>query len=103
MMTGGGDAAQPLYQRSAAIAESLSKADPNSATGRRDLAVSYQEIADLLRGQGHVSGALSFYIRDLSIASQLANSDPERDAWQQDLLSSTVRLADMLMVKPQKR
>jgi len=74
-----------LYQSARVIAERESKAPPNSAGWRHDLAFSDNRVANVLRKQGHLSEALTTYRNSLAIIEPLARSTPDNERWQWDL------------------
>ena len=93
-----GDAKGALanYQKSLAIREKLAAADPERPEWQRDVSVSLDRIADVLRDAGDAKGALANYQKSLAIREKLAAADPERPEWQRDVSVSLVRIADVL-------
>ncbi|WP_419798383.1 MAG: tetratricopeptide repeat protein [Terasakiella sp.] len=67
--------------------------DPENTEWQRDLSVSYNKIADVLRDKGKADDALSHYQKSLEIRQNLAKHDPENAEWQRDLLVSYAKLA----------
>ena len=92
-----GDLAAALtsYQASLAIAERLTKADPDNAGWQRDLSVSYDNVGDVQQAQGDLATALTSYQASLAIRERLAKADPGNAGWQRDLSVSYNKVGDV--------
>ena len=90
---GDGKGALENYRRSLAIAETLAAAHPERPDWQRDVSVSWNKIADVLKDGGDGKGALENYRRSLAIRETLAAAHPERPQFETDLVVSYVRLA----------
>ncbi|WP_417841599.1 tetratricopeptide repeat protein [Terasakiella sp.] len=73
--------------------------DPENTEWQRDLSISYNKIADVLRDKGKADDALSHYQKSLEIFLKLAKHDPENTEWQRDLSVSYNKIADVLREK----
>jgi tetratricopeptide (TPR) repeat protein len=67
--------------------------------GRRDLAVSYEKVGDVLVAQGNLPEALKFYRDSLAIRDRLAKSDLGNAGWQRDLAVSYDKVGDVLVAQ----
>jgi hypothetical protein len=92
-----GDLAAALksYQASLAITERLRQSDPGNAGWQRDLAASYQRVANIQLAQGDPAAALKSYYASLAIIERLAQSDPGNAGWQGDLALCYRKLANL--------
>ena len=79
------DRARDLYEQSLAIAEELAAADPANTTYRRDLSLSYDNLAELAAQAGQVDRARDLYEQSLAIAEELAAADPANTTYRRDL------------------
>ena len=66
------------------------------AEWQRDLSVSYDNIANVLRDAGDRQGALDYYKKSLAIREKLAKSDEARTEWQRDLAIGLERIGSSL-------
>jgi hypothetical protein len=57
---------------------------------------SQDNVANVLRDEGDLTGALEFYRASLAIAQRLAAQDPAHAGWQRDLSISQNNLASVL-------
>jgi|GEM_PF-3217791 len=73
--------------------------DPENTEWQRDLSISYNKIADVLRDKGKADDALNHYQKSLEIRQNLAKHDPENAEWQRDLSVSYNKIADVLRAK----
>ncbi len=73
--------------------------DPENTLWQRDLSVSYEKIADVLRDKGKADEALNHYQKSLVIAQNLTKHDPESTEWQRDLSVSYEKIANVLSDK----
>src|SRR6185436_7196717 len=63
------------YQQTLVVRESLVTDYPNDANARRDLAVSYEKIADINMMSGDLTSALTHYRKSLEIFDALSAAD----------------------------
>src|SRR5262249_59691132 len=66
------------------------------ARWRRDLAVSYNKIGDVLKAQGNLAEALKSFRESLGIRERLAKADPDSADGQRDLSVYHERVGDVL-------
>ena len=88
--------ARQLYERAAAMAEPIAKADPGNAEAQRDLAVSLNFVANVYLAQGKLAEALEHYRGYRDIIARLAKGDPGNAGWQRDLSLSHMKIGDVL-------
>ena len=89
--------ARQLYERAAAMAEPIAKADPGNAGWQRDLSGSHDRIGNVLRAQGNLPAALQSYRASLAIAERLSKADPGNAETQRDLAVSHVNIGQVLV------
>ncbi len=65
------------YRKALAIREHLAEADPDSVEARRELAVSYDNVGDMLLALADLEGAMSSLSKALTIREQIASDHPE--------------------------
>src|SRR5262249_38078277 len=87
--------ARQLYERAAAMAEPIAKADPGNAGWQRDLSGSQERIGNVLRAQGKLAAALQSYKADLAIMERLAKADPGNAQGQRDPAITNTRIGDV--------
>ena len=73
--------------------QTLSAADPGSASRRHDVSVSLTKVGDVLRAQGDLPLALQRFEDSLQINQSLSSSDPSSASLKRDLVGSMWRLA----------
>ena len=93
---GDGKAALEHYRRALAIAEKLAAGHPERPDWQRDVSLSLERIANVLKDGGDGKAALEHYRRALAIAEKLAAGHPERPDWQRDVSLSLERIGDVL-------
>jgi tetratricopeptide (TPR) repeat protein len=82
------------YQKALPVDETLANENPNDALARRDLAIDYANVGDVLLKTGDAQGALRRYRQAVDIDEKLAAADP-KDAWaRRYLIYNYERLAD---------
>ncbi|WP_415839097.1 hypothetical protein [Pseudoalteromonas byunsanensis] len=77
------------------IAEKLAERDPSSSEWQRDLSISLNNLGDIEKQKGDLSGAEQSYLAALKIRQTLAKSDPSNSQWQRDLSLSFERLGNI--------
>jgi tetratricopeptide (TPR) repeat protein len=87
-------AAMHSFSTALAIAERLTKADPNNAGWQRGLAVSHNKVGNVLKAQGNLAAALDHFTASLAIRERLAKAD--NAGWQRELAVSHDRVGDVL-------
>ncbi len=93
-----GDSAGALknYQKAIELREELLKRDPLDAGIRRDLAASYESIADLLVSSGSTAEALKHYTAALQIHEKLVQENPSSRPARSLLVKSYQNAANIL-------
>ena len=94
--------AERLYRQDLAIAEELADAEPANTGFRRDLSVSYDQLADLALAAGQSGEAERLYRQGLAIAEELADAEPANTDSRSDLSIFYERLADLARLADQK-
>jgi serine/threonine protein kinase/Flp pilus assembly protein TadD len=94
-----GDTAGALesYRKALAIRQVLVAGDRANTQFRRDLAVSYNRVADMLALTGDTVGALEGYRKALAIREALVAGDQTNKQFRRDLAISYERIGDTLM------
>jgi tetratricopeptide (TPR) repeat protein len=85
-----------LHQASIANMARLAKVNIADAGWQRDLAVTYERVANLLVWQERLPVALNAFSASLAIMDRLARVDPGNAGWQHDLAMSYVRIGEVL-------
>lgn len=98
MLEAQGDLPKALaaYRDSLTIIEGLTQKDSDNLAWQRDLAVTKENIGDVLKAQGDLAGALSAYRDRLVLAQILAQKDPENTVWQSDRAIAGHKVAEVL-------
>jgi tetratricopeptide (TPR) repeat protein len=81
-----------------AIFERLTKLQPG-AVWEQNLAISYEEVGNVLMAQGKLAEALNAYQESLAIADGLAKADPNNADWQQLLAHYYNAVGDVLLAQ----
>ena len=87
--------AQEAYGVALTLAQRLVSNERDNTEWQRDLSVSYEKVADILRRSAPV-GALDHYQASLKIRQDLARREPDNTEWQRDLSVSYDKVADIL-------
>jgi tetratricopeptide (TPR) repeat protein len=87
--------AREAYTLALSIAQALVSEEPDNSEWRRDLSVSYEKVADILR-RSDPAAALVNYEASLKIRQDLARREPDNTEWQRDLSVSYNNVADIL-------
>jgi tetratricopeptide (TPR) repeat protein len=95
-ITGRINAARDAFAKALAIAEALTRAEPDRADYQRDLSVAYNRIGDLYSALGQGEAARDAFAKALAIRESLAAAEPDRADYQRDLVVSLVRRASTL-------
>jgi tetratricopeptide (TPR) repeat protein len=77
----------------------IKQSDPGNAGWQRDLAVSYEKIADVQMAQGDLADALKSYQKSLAIADWVAKSEPGNAGRQCDLSVSYEKVGNVQKVQ----
>jgi tetratricopeptide (TPR) repeat protein len=94
-VAGAVEVARRLYERAHAILQALARNDPNNATARRDLSISYARLGDVQLQLGATDKALDMYQKGLHLTAALARAAPDNVQAQGDLSRSYTRLGDV--------
>ena len=84
------------YRDALAIADRLTKVDPENAGWQHDLSLSYSKVGDVLMTQGNFAEAQKSYQDSLAVADRLAKVAPQNAYLQRDLAISQGRVANVL-------
>ncbi len=87
--------AREAYTVALSIAQELVSKEPDNTERQRDLSVSYDKVADILRRSDPAS-ALANYQASLNIRQDLARQEPDNTQWQRNLSVSYEKVADIL-------
>jgi tetratricopeptide (TPR) repeat protein len=87
------------YRESLALREGLVKTDPGNAQWQRELALSYEEIGNVLVAQGSLPEALDSYRGSLAIVQRLAQAHPGNTGWQRDLSIFLEKIGNVLVAQ----
>jgi non-specific serine/threonine protein kinase/serine/threonine-protein kinase len=92
-----GDTAGALqsYQKSLALREALAAANPNDPQTRRELAISHDNVGDLLARSGKLDEALQSHRQSLAIFQSLVAQDPNDARARRGLAVSYGRVANV--------
>jgi non-specific serine/threonine protein kinase/serine/threonine-protein kinase len=93
-----GDTAGALesYRKAVALYESLEGQDPRDQGLRRELAVAYMRLSDVLTAAGDTAGSLSFAQKSLAIEKAISSDAMDPPAARRALAASYTRVGDML-------
>jgi hypothetical protein len=81
------------FRDSLAMREGLTKADPNNAGWQRDLAVSYENIADAYGRADDRANALAALRQAQVVMDRLTRLSPDNAGWKRDLDSVAKKIA----------
>ncbi|MCK6411661.1 MAG: hypothetical protein L6Q55_04460 [Azonexus sp.] len=87
--------AREAYTVALSVAQELVSKEPDNSEWQRDLSVSYDKVADILR-RSDPAAALVNYQASLKIRQDLAQREPDNTEWQRDLSVSYNKVADIL-------
>jgi serine/threonine protein kinase/Flp pilus assembly protein TadD len=102
-LLGQNDQATQMYDRSIELLEELAAEQPGPAVHRRELALTYQGRADLLRHVGKLAPAEQDYEKALRLHKELAAEDPDRAEYRIDLAGCHAGLGKVLEQSAQAR
>jgi serine/threonine protein kinase/tetratricopeptide (TPR) repeat protein len=85
------------HQKAVAINETLVKKDPMNAALRKHLALSYENVGDVLKQLGDTNGARSFNRKQLEVAESLASDFPADINYRTDLVDAYISVSYSLM------
>ena len=86
--------AEASYQRSAAISDRLSRAQPDVLEWQRDHAVGLNHIGKLRLAQGRVVAAAEAFKQSLAVVARVAAAQPHAAEWQRDLAIGHANVGD---------
>src|SRR5262249_50735899 len=89
--------ARQLYERAAAMAEPIAKADPGNAGRQRDLSGAHDRIAIVLGAQGTLPAPCNTYPTPVAIAAAFAQAAPGNPEGQRVLAVSQVKIGQVLV------
>ena len=86
--------AREAYAVALSLAREQVRKEPDNTQWQRDLSVSYNKVADILR-RSDPTAALANYQASLKIVQGLARREPDNTEWQRDLSVSYEKVADI--------
>ena len=92
------------YQRSLELSETLLTRNPDSAQAMRDVSISLEKLANLMRTRGHggdVEQAVGHYQRSLMLRETLLTRNPDSAHAMRDVSVSLNQLGDLLKTRVQ--
>jgi tetratricopeptide (TPR) repeat protein len=89
--------ALPLLESARQMAEELGRLDPANTQFRRDVSVSYSNLADVQLRLGQTAQALSFYEKALAVAEGLVKLYPKNTQFRRDVSVACSKLGGVQM------
>ena len=84
------------YRQSLAIRESLSAADPQNVEIKREVALSYDHLSDVLGRTGGVKEAIENLKKSIAVRTRLISENPNNRELRRDLAGSQVKIGEYL-------
>ena len=100
--TGASEDALKHYQSGLYIAQTLAAYDAQNTVWQRDLALTYDRIADIRANQRRWDEALEALRRGLDLRKQLTARDPSNTQWQRSILVGLVKFGDIYKAQDQR-
>jgi tetratricopeptide (TPR) repeat protein len=89
--------ARRSFEQALEISRKLTAQDPSQAEWQHNLAISYQQIGNVLLSEGHLTSALEAYQESRKLLQSLVPRDKDNPLWQRDLSISLEKVADVLL------
>lgn len=87
--------ARESFQQALDISQKLSAKDPSRTEWQQNLAISYQQIGNVLAAEGNLTKAFAAYQESNQILQALVDRDKENALWQRDLSLTLEKVGDV--------